>query len=128
MLAKKKVYIMNQGVFNFFGYHNLILPAIVDLTENQLEFVKEQGYAIEEFSGNAAPEYNTIPSVGFASVINKREYENIMTYKAPTPEEFEIIKRGNVPINEEAEESEESIETSSGNDSGYSDDVYQEEV
>ena len=110
MLAKKKVYIMNQGVFNLFGYHNLVLPAIVDLTENQVDYVKEQGYAVEEFSGNAAPEYNTIPSVGFSSVINRREYENIMTYKAPTEEEYKAIIRGQDLTHED---------TTSGNDSGY---------
>ena len=100
---------MNQGVFNLFGYHNLILPAIVDLTESQVDFVKAQGYAIEEFSGNAAPEYNTIPSVGFSSVINKREYENIMKYKAPTEEELSAFKSVTI---------QESEENASGNNSG----------
>lgn len=104
MLAKKKVYIMNQGVFDLFGYHNLVLPAIVDLTESQINFIKAEGYAVEEFSGNASPEYNTIPSVGFSSVTNKREYENIMKYEAATEEDIINFRKGIVHEEEDIPE------------------------
>lgn len=49
---KKKVYVLNHGTFNLFGYNNIHIPAIIDLEEDQIEWMKSSGYRIEEVTEN----------------------------------------------------------------------------
>lgn len=51
MADKRKVYILSQGVFNLYGYQNLTLPAIVDLTPQEIEDCKAKGYVLQDFTG-----------------------------------------------------------------------------
>ena len=48
----KRVYILNHGEFNHFGYSKLAIPAVVDLTEEQIAIVTKMGYKIEIFSSD----------------------------------------------------------------------------
>lgn len=72
MSNKQKVYIMNQGIFNMYGYQNLTLPAIVDLTLQQIEDLKAKGYVIQNFTGIAKPAVDRIVSVSCATLKNRR--------------------------------------------------------
>ena len=54
-MAKQRVYILNHGNFDLFGYKRLQLPAVVELEEEQIVWLKEVGYKIEPFADSEIP-------------------------------------------------------------------------
>ena len=73
MANKRKVYILNQGVFNMYGYQNLTLPAIVDLTPQEIEDCKAKGYVMQDFTGITKNNSNDrMHTMSCASLLRKK--------------------------------------------------------
>lgn len=73
MSDKKKVWIVGQGLFNLYGYNNLRLPALVDLTPTQIENCKQRGYILSDFTGiSQQSKKNGLRSISCQSLLKRR--------------------------------------------------------
>jgi|ADurb_Gel_03_Slu_FD_contig_31_1219433_length_1231_multi_3_in_0_out_0_1 hypothetical protein len=88
--GKKRIYIQNHGVFNMFGYSNIKLPAVLELTEEQCRWLNSNGYQFQEFSQSgfgggytpmqvsSAPEIQSRITFGNQVVLTQAQYDRVL--------------------------------------------------
>jgi hypothetical protein len=85
-MAKRKVFISNHGTFDQFGM-NISLPAIIELTEEQIAFIQNTGlYKLEELRAShlEPPKASVLDIVDGDRFSRKRTISvNELTFKAP---------------------------------------------
>lgn len=87
MLRKRKVFISNHGQFDQFGM-NISLPAIIELTEDQISFINNTGlYKIEDLNSrqteNTTSTEDEIINGGDRFSRKRSISVNELTFKAP---------------------------------------------
>ena len=85
-MAKRKIFISNHGIFEQFGL-KISLPAIIELTEEQIEFINNSGlYKVDELTSRQmeAPKDLELDIVDGDRFSRKRSISvNELAFKAP---------------------------------------------